>query len=72
MARIWIIVAAIALFAAPSITSAHPGHSEDGASTSLLHYVSQPVHLLGVLAGAIVIVAAVTWAQRVRRARVRA
>ena len=69
MARIWTIVAAISLFAVPSITSAHPGHGEGGASTSLLHYLSEPVHVVGLLVSAIVIVAAVTWGQRVHRTR---
>jgi hypothetical protein len=56
-------IAAIGSIAPPGLALAHPGH---GAEAGLLHYASDPFHLIG----AVVLVASATlvgaWARRAR------
>jgi hypothetical protein len=40
-------VVAITALTVSSPASAHPGHGLGGGSYSLLHYVTEPLHLLG-------------------------
>jgi hypothetical protein len=62
-------VVAITALTVSSPASAHPGHGLGGGSYSLLHYVTEPLHLLGGLA---VVAAFVLGAALLRIARTRA
>ena len=54
MAESWIPLVAISLEATPSMLIAdHTGHGSDGGSYSLIHYFTEPVHVvagLGIIA----------------------
>lgn len=43
-----IVFACLTLLA--SAASAHPGHGRPGEGTSLLHYLTEPVHVVGIVA----------------------
>jgi hydrogenase/urease accessory protein HupE len=43
-----------------SIANAHPGHSENVESSSLSHYLSEPMHLASIV-GVLAVTAAGTW-----------
>jgi hydrogenase/urease accessory protein HupE len=49
---------------------AHPGHGVDGGDWSLLHYLTEPDHLIGALGLAILVAGSFAWrATRARRTR---
>jgi hydrogenase/urease accessory protein HupE len=39
------------LAALPSVAAAHPGHGIAGGSSSLLHYLAEPMHGIGAVLG---------------------
>lgn len=63
-----VAAATLALIAAPA--AAHIGDHSHGAAASAWHFVTEPAHLLPVLALAAVVVGALAWRGK-RRAEVR-
>jgi hypothetical protein len=56
-----LILTAISIFAlCPTVTNAHPGHGWDGGSFNILHYLTEPVHLL-VLVGGFLVGLGIVW-----------
>jgi hypothetical protein len=43
--RYSVFAASIGTFAGATVAHAHPGHGEPGDDYSLLHYVTEPLHL---------------------------
>jgi len=69
MARSAIVAAATVALASP--VSAHPGHGLDGGSYALLHYLREPLHLLGGLVAAFTVAGGLRLARAWRRQRAR-
>lgn len=65
MCRFTLIV--LAVFSITRIAGAHPGHGESGGGFSLMHHLSEPVHILG----AVILVSLVVAASRIVRRRMR-
>ncbi len=57
---------AVIAIAVASVASAHPGHGLDGGSSSVAHYWTEPLHVLGVV-GLLAAVVAGGWLLRRRR-----
>ncbi len=55
---------AIASLGTPPAAVVHPGHGKPGDGFSLVHYLTEPVHLLGVVALVLVVVLATAFLRR--------
>jgi len=49
-----------------SIAAAHPGHGHGGEDFSVLHSLSDPLHIVGGLSLAVSLLTAIAWARRTR------
>jgi len=68
--RRWFGFGPLAVSALPVVAWAHPGHGAGGGSDSLLHYLTEPLHVvvgLGVLIAGIASLAVLRRERRVRR-----
>lgn len=65
-----LVLSIATIFLVSSSAGAHPGHGEPGQGLSLVHHLTEPVHVLAALVSVLFVLAAVR-AVRKRRVAVR-